>query len=136
HELGDGAHATSGRTLSSLRRSANQNGKHVGVVPIALYQVVRRIADDISEGRETLNQNGDRIALAVRRDRLDDFACEPLVCGLVHLWPRGFGLSSACRRSRARRRRAGCAAFAPWGHPPMLLCMVKQCADPDAIAPE
>src|SRR5258708_7203049 len=109
------------------------------MVPIVFDAEIGSATHRVSGERQKLNKDRNRIALAVRLDRPDHVTSEALISGRVHLRPSRYDRNvrndrRACGGCTCRRR--ACCAFTPWRCPSILLRVVEQRADPDAITTE
>src|SRR5271165_3282662 len=86
HDLADPA---PGRAFAAFGGVADQYGKDVGAMPVALDLVIWPAADRIAGRSEILNQDRHRVSLGMRLNRSHHIPGEPMIGRVVHDGPRG-----------------------------------------------
>ena len=85
--------APPGGALAGLGRVAYRGGEQVGMVPVGLDLIVRSAADHVADGDDELDEDRDRVGLALWLDGPDHLADDAVICRLAHGRPlRCFGV--------------------------------------------
>ena len=78
------SHTAAASSFAPLRGVADENGEQVAIMLVGLDQIIRRIADNASEGDQKLNENADKIGLGMRSQSLHKIASEPVIRSFIH----------------------------------------------------